>query len=456
MGIIPDKYITEQMKALGRKLKGTSDKPMNGWLAISPLIVFLTVYLVSSIIAKDFYTVPVSSAFIVASIYAIVISRGKSLEERMTVFSRGAGNSNIMLMIWIFILAGAFAATAKQIGAIDATVNLALKLLPGKLLYAGLFIAACFISMSIGTSVGTIAALVPIGADIAAKIDPLGADPGLTAFITAIIVGGALFGDNLSFISDTTIAATRTQGCSMRDKFKANIRIVGPAALIVCGLYIFLGLSVESIPHAGSVDILLIIPYLLIIILALVGLDVSVVLTTGLIITAVIGFCKGLLTWTGWMQAIGNGIASMSDLIIVTLLAGGMLEMIRFNGGLDFITRGLTKNIHGKRGAELSIAGLVSLSNICTANNTIAIITSGSIAKGITERFGLDPRKTASILDTFSCLIQGFIPYGAQLLMAAGLAGISSLSITTYLYYPFVMGAFALLAILFRLPRKYS
>ena len=456
MGIIPDKYITEQMKALGRKLKGTSDKPMNGWLAISPLIVFLAVYLVSSIIAKDFYTVPVSSAFIVASIYAIVISRGKSLEERMTVFSRGAGNSNIMLMIWIFILAGAFAATAKQIGAIDATVNLALKLLPGKLLYAGLFIAACFISMSIGTSVGTIAALVPLGADIAGKIDPLGADPGLTAFITAIIVGGALFGDNLSFISDTTIAATRTQGCSMRDKFKANIRIVGPAALIVCGLYIFLGLSVESIPHAGSVDILLILPYLLIIILALIGLDVSIVLTTGLIITAVIGFCKGLLTWTGWMQAIGNGITSMSDLIIVTLLAGGMLEMIRFNGGLDFITRGLTKNIHGKRGAELSIAGLVSLSNICTANNTIAIITSGSIAKGITERFGLDPRKTASILDTFSCLIQGFIPYGAQLLMAAGLAGISSLSITTYLYYPFVMGAFALLAILFRLPRKYS
>lgn len=236
MGIIPDKHITELISSLRDKLKGTSDKPMNGWLAISPLIVFLAVYLVSSIIAKDFYTVPVSSAFIIASIYAIIITRGKTLEERMTVFSHGAANANILLMIWIFILAGAFAATAKQIGAIDATVNLALKLLPGKLLYAGLFIAACFISMSIGTSVGTIAALVPIGADIAAKIDPLGADPGLTAFITAIVVGGALFGDNLSFISDTTIAATRTQGCSMRDKFKANIRIVGPAALIVCGL----------------------------------------------------------------------------------------------------------------------------------------------------------------------------------------------------------------------------
>ena len=456
MGIIPDKHINELIGTVRRKFEGSNGKPMNGWLAISPLIVFLAVYLVSSLIANDFYTVPVSSAFIIASIYAIVISRCKTLEERMTIFSRGAANSNILLMIWIFILAGAFASTAKQIGAIDATVNIALKLLPGNLLYAGLFVAACFISMSIGTSVGTIAALVPIGADIAGKINPIGADPGLTAFITAIIVGGAFFGDNLSFISDTTIAATRTQGCSMRDKFKTNIRIVGPAALIVCGLYIFMGLSVGEIPHTGSVDILLVIPYLLIITLALIGLDVSVVLTTGLIITALIGFSKGLLTWTGWMQAIGNGITNMSDLIIVTLLAGGMLEMIRYNGGLDFITRGLTKNIHGKRGAELSIAALVSLSNICTANNTIAIITAGTIAKDITTRYGLNPRKTASILDTFSCLIQGFIPYGAQLLMAAGLAGISSLSIISHLYYPFIMGICALLAILFRLPRKYS
>ena len=456
MGIIPDKHITELIGTVRRKFEGSNGKPMNGWLAISPLLVFLAVYLVSSLIANDFYTVPVSSAFIIASIYAIVISRCKTLEERMTIFSRGAANSNILLMIWIFILAGAFASTAKQIGAIDATVNIALKLLPGNLLYAGLFVAACFISMSIGTSVGTIAALVPIGADIAGKINPIGADPGLTAFITAIIVGGAFFGDNLSFISDTTIAATRTQGCSMRDKFKTNIRIVGPAALIVCGLYIFMGLSVGEIPHTGSVDILLVIPYLLIITLALIGLDVSVVLTTGLIITALIGFSKGLLTWTGWMQAIGNGITNMSDLIIVTLLAGGMLEMIRYNGGLDFITRGLTKNIHGKRGAELSIAALVSLSNICTANNTIAIITAGTIAKDITTRYGLNPRKTASILDTFSCLIQGFIPYGAQLLMAAGLAGISSLSIISHLYYPFIMGICALLAILFRLPRKYS
>ena len=456
MGITPNRNISEQINLFGKKFKRNKEKPLNGWLAISPLIVFLAVYLVSSIIARDFYTVPVSAAFLISSVYAIIISRGKSLEEKVSVFSRGAGNTNILLMIWIFILAGAFAATAKQIGAIDATVNLALKLLPGNLLYAGLFIAACFISMSIGTSVGTIAALVPIGADLAGKIDPAGMDTGLPAFITAIIVGGAFFGDNLSFISDTTIAATRTQGCTMKDKFKTNIRIVGPAALIVCGLYIFLGSSVASVPEHGSVDFLLILPYLLIIGLALIGLDVSIVLTTGIIVTAIIGFSKGSLTWTGWMMSIGDGIKGMSDLIIVTLLAGGMLEVIRFNGGLDFITKGLTRNIRGKRGAELSIAGLVSISNICTANNTIAIITSGAIAKDITSRFGLDPRKVASILDTFSCLIQGIIPYGAQLLMAASLAGISSLSIIGYLYYPFIMGICALLAILFRLPRKYS
>lgn len=456
MGIIPTKNITEQISSLGKKFKRNNDKPINGWLAISPLIVFLLVYLVSSIIAKDFYTVPVSSAFLVSSIYAIIISRGKSLEEKISVFSRGACNSNILLMIWIFILAGAFAAIAKQIGAIDATVNLALKLLPGNLLYAGLFIATCFISMSIGTSVGTIGALVPIVEDLTEKIDPAGMDPGLPAFITAIIVGGAFFGDNLSFISDTTIAATRTQGCTMKDKFKTNIRIVGPAALIVCGLYIFLGSSVDSVPAHGSVDFLLILPYLLIIGLALIGLDVSIVLTTGIIVTAIIGFSKGSLSWASWMMGIGDGIKGMSDLIIVTLLAGGMLEIIRFNGGLDFITKGLTKNIHGKRGAELSIAGLVSLSNLCTANNTIAIITSGTIAKDITSRFGLDPRKVASILDTFSCLVQGFIPYGAQILLAASMAGISSLAIISYLYYPFIMGICALLAIIFRLPRKYS
>ena len=450
MGIIPNKYISELSQSLKKKTAKYNATPMSGWLALSPLAVFLGLYLVSSIIANDFYKIPISAAFLIASIYAIIITRGKSLEERVSIFSEGAGNKNVLLMIWIFVLAGAFAATAKQIGAIDATVNLALRVLPGKLLYAGLFLASCFISMSIGTSVGTIVALVPVAAGIAQEIE-VG-----TAFVTAIIVGGSFFGDNLSFISDTTIAATRTQECSMRDKFKVNMRIVGPAALVVTMLYIFLGRSVDVVPAAGAVDLILLLPYLLVIILAISGVEVSAVLTIGIVVNALIGFIQGSLTWSGWLEGIGSGISGMGDLIIVTMLAGGMLEIIRTNGGLDFIVSGMTKRIRGKRGAELSIAGLVSLANICTANNTIAIITTGRIAQDITRRFGLDPRKTASILDTFSCLIQGFIPYGAQLLMAAGLAGISSISITAHLYYPFIMGTFALAAIILRLPRRYS
>ena len=450
MGIIPNKYISELSQSIKKKTAKYNATPMSGWLALSPLAVFLGLYLVSSIIANDFYKIPISAAFLIASIYAIIIYRGKSLEERVSVFSEGAGNKNVLLMIWIFVLAGAFAATAKQIGAIDATVNLALRVLPGKLLYAGLFLASCFISMSIGTSVGTIVALVPVAAGIAQEIEVS------TAFVTAIIVGGSFFGDNLSFISDTTIAATRTQECSMRDKFKVNMRIVGPAALVVTMLYIFLGRSVDVVPAAGAVDLILLLPYLLVIILAISGVEVSAVLTIGIVVNALIGFIQGSLTWSGWLEGIGSGISGMGDLIIVTMLAGGMLEIIRTNGGLDFIVSGMTKRIRGKRGAELSIAGLVSLANICTANNTIAIITTGRIAQDITRRFGLDPRKTASILDTFSCLIQGFIPYGAQLLMAAGLAGISSISITAHLYYPFIMGTFALAAIILRLPRKYS
>ena len=357
-------------------------------------------------------------------------------------------------MIWIFVLAGAFAATAKDIGAIDATVNIALRILPGKLVYAGLFLAACFISMSIGTSVGTIVALVPVGAGIAQEM--AGGSSADLAFITAIIVGGSFFGDNLSFISDTTIAATRTQDCSMSDKFKVNIRIVLPAALIVTGLYIFLGSDIDAVPQTAPIDWVKLIPYILVIAFALSGVNVAVVLAMGLGVNAIIGFTSGCFNWSGFLESVGGGISGMGDLIIVTMLAGGMLELIRLNGGLDFIVNGLTKKINGKRGAELSIAGLVALANLCTANNTIAIITTGRIAKDITDKYGIDPRKSASILDTFSCLVQGLIPYGAQLLMAGGLAGISMISIIQHLYYPFIMGAFAIMAILFRFPKKYS
>ena len=449
--------MSELFKGIKRK-SGEKNKPMGGLLALSPLLVFLGVYLLSSIIAQDFYKVPISSAFLIASIYAVIISRGRTLEQRIAVFSEGAGNKNVLLMIWIFVLAGAFAATAKEIGAIDATVNLALRILPGRLLYAGLFFASCFISMSIGTSVGTIVALVPVAAGIAEELAFGGAAGTFTSvpFITAIIVGGAFFGDNLSFISDTTIAATRTLGCSMADKFKTNIRIVGPAALAVTVLYIFLGSSAVITPDSGPIEWVKLIPYVLVIALAISGVDVAAVLTIGLAVNAVIGFCGDSMTWTGFLESVGSGISGMGDLIIVTILAGGMLELIKTNGGLDFIVNTLTRRINGKRGAELSIAALVSLANLCTANNTIAIITTGRIAKDITRKFGLDPRKSASILDTFSCLIQGLIPYGAQLLMAAGLAQVSTITIIGHLYYPFIMGILALGAIIFRLPRKYS
>ena len=429
-----------------------------GLLALSPLLVFLCVYLISSIIANDFYKIPISAAFLIASVYAIIINRGKSLEDRVKVFSKGAGNSNVLLMIWIFVMAGAFAATAKEIGAIDATVNLAMRILPGRLLYAGLFLAACFISMSIGTSVGTIVALVPIAAGISQELAFSGATgfAASTPFITAIIVGGSFFGDNLSFISDTTIAATRTQECSMADKFKANIRIVGPAALIVAVLYVILGASVDVTPQTDPIRWMLLISYVLVIVMALSGVNVTAVLAIGIAVNGLLGMIGGSFGWSGFLEAIGAGISGMGDLIIVTLLAGGMLELIRVGGGLDYIVNLMTRRINGKRGAEFSIAALVSLANLCTANNTIAIITVGGIARDISQRFGVDPRKSASLLDTFSCLIQGLIPYGAQLLMAAGLAGISSISIMGYLYYPIVMGACAVLAVLFRYPGKYS
>ena len=427
------------------------DKIRNsGLLALSPLAVFLGIYLVSSLIAKDFYKIPIAAAFLIASAYALLISKKAPIEDKIAVFSRGAGHKNVLLMLWIFILAGAFAETARQIGAIDATVSATLHILPPSMLFVGLFLASCFISMAIGTSVGTIVALVPVAAGIASES---GFDTG---FVTAIVAGGAFFGDNLSFISDTTIAATKTQGCLMSDKFKVNLKIVAPAALSVADMYIIIGQGASFSAPADPVNWTRLIPYVLVIGLAMSGVNVIEVLSIGIGVNAIIGFCQGTLTWTTWLGSIGTGIAGMGDLIIVTMLSGGMLEVIRENGGIDYLVRILTKGIRGKRGAEFSIAALVSMANVCTANNTIAILTTGRIAKDITTRFGLDPRKTASILDTFSCMIQGLLPYGAQMLMASGLAGISSLSIIKYLFYPYTMGAFAVLAILLRYPRKYS
>ena len=394
---------------------------------------------------------PITVAFTVASIYAVAITRGIKLEERIRQYSRGASDPNILLMIWIFVLAGAFATGAKSMGAIDATVNLILSLLPSSLLLPGLFIAACFISLSIGTSVGTVIALVPIALG-------LGESLGLSnAYVAAVVTGGAFFGDNLSFISDTTIAATRTQGCSMKDKFRANIAIVLPAAIIALILYFVVGLELPAVRPSGEEgSFLLTLPYLLVLVAAVAGMNVLGVLTLGIIACGAVGLGTGTLPAWDWIAALGSGITGMGELIIVTLMAGGVLELIRYNGGIDYLLRHLTRGISGKRGAELTIAVLVSVANLCTANNTIAILTTGKVSREITKQYGLDPRKTASILDTFSCFVQGLIPYGAQLLLASKLAGVSPMDIVPNLYYPFIMGGCALLSILLRFPRRYS
>ena len=418
--------------------------------ALSPLLVFLCLYLVVSLVVNDFYKVPITVAFLVSSVYAVCITKGLSLNDRIMQYSLGAANKNVMLMIWIFILAGAFAQSAKDIGAIDATVNLTLQLLPSNLLLAGFFLAACFISLSIGTSVGTVVALVPVIAGIAEKT---GMNMG---FMTAIVVGGAFFGDNLSFISDTTIAATRTQGCAMRDKFKVNFRIVLPAALVVLGYYVYRGLGMVVPQEVQAIEWVKVIPYLVVLGTAFMGFNVALVLFLGLLSTGVVGMATGSIGLFDWFSSMGNGMTGMGELIIITLMAGGMLELIRFNGGVDYIIHVLTRKIEGKRGAELCIAALVSIANICTANNTIAIITVGPLANDIATKYGVDKRKSASILDTFSCIIQGLIPYGAQMLMAAKLASLSPLSIIEYLYYPMGILVMALFSILARWPKKYS
>ena len=424
-------------------------KQPNLW-ALSPLLVFLCLYLVVSLIVNDFYKVPITVAFLVSSVYAVCITKGLSLNDRILQCSQGAANKNVMLMIWIFVLAGAFAQSAKDIGAIDATVNLTLQLLPENLLLAGFFLAACFISLSIGTSVGTVVALVPVIAGIAEKT-------GMNlAFMTAIVVGGAFFGDNLSFISDTTIAATRTQGCAMKDKFKVNFRIVFPAAFVVLGYYIYRGMGIQVPYETYAIEWVKVIPYLVVLATAFMGFNVAVVLLLGIVSTGVVGICTGSIGIFDWFGSLGNGISGMGELIIITLMAGGMLELIRFNGGVDYIIHALTRKINGKKGAEMCIAALVSIANICTANNTIAIITVGPLARDIATKYGVDNRKSASILDTFSCIIQGIIPYGAQMLMAAKLASLSPLSIIEYLYYPMGILVMALFSIFARWPKKYS
>ncbi len=417
-----------------------------GVIALSPIIVLLTIYLAGSIIAGDFYRIPIAVAFMTASIYAVAITRGTTLDERIEKFSQGAANPRIMYMIWIFVLAGAFAALAKAMGAVDATVQLTLNLIPSSYLPAGIFIAACFISLSIGTSVGTIVALTPVVTALATQMN------SDTAWLVAIVVGGAFFGDNLSFISDTTIAATQTQGCSMKSKFRTNIVLVMPAAIVTLLLYAFSGNSIENIETTPitTANALKCIPYLTVIICALAGMNVLAVLITGILISGVMGIAFGTVDGISIFTEMGSGIMGMCELIIVTMLAGGLLEIVRINGGIDYLIRIVTLRMKSKRAAELAITALTALANICTANNTIAILTVGDISRNISKEYGIAPRRAASLMDTTSCFVQGVIPYGAQLLIASGLAKISPLEIIPSLYYPMLIGAIVIISIFTR------
>ena len=411
----------------------TSNK--KGLLALSPLVVFITFYLSLSLLAGDFNRVPVTVAFMVASVYAVCISGGHTLQRRIDIYSRGAGSGRLLLMLWIYVLAGAFASSAKAMGSIDATVAMALHVLPSNLLLPGLFVAACFISLSIGTSVGTVVALVPVAAGIAL-------DTGASVpLMVAVIVGGSYFGDNLSFISDTTVVATQTQGCRMSDKFRVNLRIVAPAAIVLLAVYGFMGRGIASPSAIEPIDWIRIVPYVAVLVMALLGMNVMAVLSLGIALCAIIGIAVGAYDFFGLLDA---------------MMAGGLLEIISEMGGVSYLIDRLTAKVHTKRGAELSIAAMVSMVNLCTANNTIAILTVGDISRRIGDRFGVDNRKAASILDTFSCMVQGMLPYGVQMLLAAGLAHISPMSIIPYLYYPMAIGVVALGAIIFRYPRKYS
>ena len=425
-----------------------------GLLALSPLILLITlIALFTGYSAEESHkdtSLSLTVTFMISSIYAVAISGGMPIRKRIDTYSRGAGANNLMLMLWIYVLAGAFAASAKAMGAVDATVNLALSLLPASMILPGLFLAACFISLSIGTSVGTIVALVPIAAGLAHSVD---ANLALTV---AIIVGGAYFGDNLSFISDTTVVATQTQGCQMSDKFRVNALIVIPAAIIILIIYGILGAGTKAPTHIDAVQYMKVLPYIVVLVTAIAGMNVMAVLTLGSILCGIIGIIDGGYDIFGWFSTMGNGVIGMGELIIIAMMAGGMLEIIRENGGIDFIISKITAHVNSKRGAELSIAALVSMVNICTANNTVAILTVGNISKKIGDKFGVDNRKAASILDTFSCTIQGLIPYGVQMLLAAGLSGLSPLDIIPYLYYPMAIGLAALFAILFRYPRRFS
>lgn len=424
-----------------KELKQLDLKISKGLYALSPIGVFLGFYVVVSLVVGDFYKIPLAVALLTATLWALAIYPEIPFQERIEAFAKEAGNSNVIYMVWIFILAGCFATLADKTGAVETTVSLTLNRLPATFVMPGLFMAACFISMAIGTSVGTVVALVPLAVNFASSI---GAD---IPFFVAIILGGSFFGDNLSFISDTTIAATRTQGCKMNEKFKANFMLALPAAIITFAIYIFGDFTIPETTFLPVTNPWLIIPYLAVIVLAIAGVNVTLTLLTGIILAFILAFIEGF-DFFDILGFMGEGIDGMGNLIIITLLAAGMLGLIKVAGGINALLTFLSKGIKGNRGAQATISTLVGIVNLCTANNTVAILTVGSISKQISEKYGIRPRRSASLLDTSSCIVQCLIPYGAQTLLATSLAGIAPTAPWPYLYYPWILAGVVIISII--------
>lgn len=422
-------------------------KKGNAW-ALFPLLLFMLLFLGVGIISGDFTTMPLNVAITITVIVALLMNRKEKFATKVEVFTKGAGHSNIILMMLIFILAGAFSTTTEKMGGVTSTVNLGLSLIPENLIIVGLFIICMFVSISMGTSVGTVAAIAPVGFGFAQATDVS------AALAMATVVGGAMFGDNLSMISDTTIAAVRTQHTKMKDKFKVNFRIVLPGAILTIVVLFFLTNGI-SMDHSKSYDFQLVkvIPYLLVLILALVGVNVIIVLIGGTVLSGIIGLIDGSFGWKGLLSAVSKGIIGMEDIAMIALLIGGLVGLIQHNGGIDWLLNVVRGRVKSKRGAEIGIASLVSVADIATANNTISIIMSGPLAKNIADEYDVDPRKSASILDIFGGCFQGLLPYSPQVISAAGVAGISPFLLVAYSIYPIMLGVCGLIAILIGYPK---
>jgi Na+/H+ antiporter NhaC len=418
-------------------------------IALLPIGVFLVIFLGAGIVLKDFYAMPAIVAFLIALAVALLQNKERTFGEKIKTIAQGVGDENIITMCLIFLCAGAFSGTVTAAGGVESTVNFGLSILPSQVAVVGLFVIGCFISVSMGTSMGTIAALAPIAVGISEK----------TGYAMAICIGavvcGAMFGDNLSMISDTTIAAVKTQGCQMKDKFKANFLIVLPAAIITIVLFLLLTRNGEYQKTSEyAYNLFQIVPYILVLVGALIGLNVFVVLIGGTVVSLIVGIATGTIALNEMFTVIGSGVTGMYDITVISIVVACIVALVKENGGIEFILELIRKRIKGRKGAELGIAGVSLLVDACTANNTVAIVIAGPIAKEISDEFGVEPKRTASWLDIFTSVGQGIIPYGAQLLSAATLTALTPFEIMPYLFYPILMAISAVCFIIFRKERK--